>query len=227
MQPILILFDPVALLLVWAGSIAVVGLQEGAAGLIRSFSAWKILLRANPMHDAQIARQALHQVENIIDAKGVQCVDRVNSQSRYISRAIAHLSSDKDLRRFSQWANSDLDDRETRHNSVIRFWLAIADIAPAIGMVGTIIGLVRMFSNIGDPSELGAAMALALLTTLYGLILANVIAAPISQRFLRLSSEELKWQRILTDKLMALARSDPEFAHKRYTDVHKDRRACA
>ncbi len=227
MQTILEYFDPIALALVWIGSIVVVGLQEGSAGLVRSFSAWKILLRADPVRDAQIARQALRKVENIIDVKGVQCVDRINLQSRFMSRAIDHLSADKDLRRFSQWANSDMDDRETRHNSVIRFWLAVADIAPAIGMVGTIIGLVRMFSNIGDPSELGRAMALALLTTLYGLVLANIIAAPISQRFLRLSSEELKWQRILTDKLMVVARSDPGFANKRYTDLHRDRRTCA
>ncbi len=227
LEPIFGLFDPLALALVWLGSIAVVSLQEGKAGLVRSFSAWRVLMRADPVHDAQIARQALHRVESMIDIKGVQCIDRINSDSSFVSRAIGLLASEKDLRIFSHWASADLDDREARHNSVIRFWLAVADIAPAIGMVGTIIGLVRMFANVGDPAELGAAMALGLLTTFYGLILANVIAAPISQRLLRLSSDEIKWQRILTDKLIDLARSEGSVANKRYADIHKDRRACS
>lgn len=193
----------------------VVGLQEGAAGLIRSFSAWKALLRADPVRDAQLARQALRRVEAVMDVKGLQCIDQVSADNGYVSRAVTHLASDGDVRRFAQWASADLDDREVRHNSVIRFWLAVADIAPAIGMVGTIFGLVRLFSDLDDPSNLGSAMALALLTTLYGLILSNVIAAPISQRFLRLSSEELKWQRILTDKLISLAQKSATQDKKR------------
>lgn len=215
MQPIVDLFDPLVLALVWLGAIAVVGLQEGHAGLFRSFSAWKILLRADPVRDAQLARQALSRVEAVIDVKGLQCIDQVNADSGFVSRAAAYLASDEDLRKFSQWAGADLDDREVRHNSVIRFWMAVADVAPAIGMVGTIIGLVRLFSDLDDPANLGSAMALALLTTLYGLILSNLIAAPISNRFLRLSSEELKWQRILTDKLVALAQHNQRHAEQR------------
>ena len=206
MQAILELFNPLVLAMVWLGAIAVVGLQEGSAGLIRSFTAWNVLLRADPVRDAQMARQSLHQVEAVIDGKGLHCVDQVNAKSGFVARAAAHLASDQDIYAFSRWAGSDLNEREARHNSVIRFWIAVADVAPAIGMAGTIIGLVRMFKDLNDPANLGSAMALALLTTFYGLVLSNLIAAPISQRFLRLSTEELKWQRILTDRLIVLAR---------------------
>ncbi|MEH6758250.1 MAG: MotA/TolQ/ExbB proton channel family protein [Parasphingorhabdus sp.] len=200
------LFDPLVLAMVWLSAIAVVGLQEGYAGLLRSFSAWKILLRADPVRDAQLARQALSRVESMLDVKGLQCIDQVQCDSGYVSRAAAYLACERDIGKFSRWASADLDDREMRHNSAIRFWMAVADIAPAIGMVGTIIGLIRLFSDLDDPQNMGGAMALALLTTLYGLILSNLVAAPIAARLLRLSSEELKWQRILTDKLLALAR---------------------
>ena len=164
--------------------------------------------------DAQLARQALSRVEAVIDVKGLQCIDQVNADNGFVSRAAAYLASDDDIRKFSQWAGADLADREVRHNSVIRFWMAVADVAPAIGMVGTIIGLIQLFSDLDDPASLGSAMALALLTTLYGLILSNLIAAPISSRFLRLSSEELKWQRILTDKLVALAQQSKQHSKK-------------
>lgn len=206
MQAIFELFNPLVLAIVWLGAIAVVGLQEGSAGLIRSLTAWNVLLRADPVREAQMARQSLHQVEAVIAGKGLHCVDQVDAKSGFVARAVAHLARDQDIYAFSRWAGSDLNEREARHNSVIRFWMAVADIAPAIGMVGTIIGLVRMFGDLSDPVNLGSAMALALLTTFYGLVLSNLIAAPISQRFLRLSTEELKWQRILMDRLIVLAR---------------------
>ena len=202
------LFDPLALLAVWAGAFLIVTLQESTNSLIHSFSACRILLRSNPVQDAQLARQTLHRVETVIDLKGIQCIDRINCESHFVSRAIERLAVDNDARRFFAWSASYLNDKEERHNSVIRFWLSVADIAPAIGMVGTLIGLVSMFRNVDDASQLGSAMSIALLTTLYGLILSNIIAAPIGQRFLRLSSEELKWQRILTDKLVSLAQSN-------------------
>lgn len=219
MQSIFELFDPLVLAMVWLGSITIVSLQEGGAGLVRSFSAWHVLLRADPHRDAQLARQSLCQVEAIIDGKGLQCVDQINAKSGFVGRAAADLARDEDILRFSRWAGADLDDREMRHNNVIRFWMAVADIAPAIGMVGTIIGLVRMFTDLTDPANLGSAMALALLTTLYGLVLSNLIAAPISQRFLRLSTEELKWQRIMTDKLIVLVQHSQKPTCQRRTEM--------
>lgn len=204
MQSILDLFDPLAFALVWLGAIAVVGAQEGRRGLVSSLVACKTLLLANPAHDAQLAQRAARRVETVIDLKGLQCIDRIKAQTGFVGHAVGYLANDPDAERFSAWAKANLEDREMRHNSVIRFWMTMADVAPAIGMVGTIIGLVRLFTDLESSDNMGSAMALALLTTLYGLVLSNVVAAPISQRFLRLSTEELKWQRALTDKLVAV-----------------------
>ena len=56
------------------------------------------------------------------------------------------------------------------------------DFAPAMGMIGTLVGLVQMLANMGDPKSIGPAMAVALLTTLYGAVIANMIAFPIMQK---------------------------------------------
>lgn len=63
-----------------------------------------------------------------------------------------------------------------------RIYKAIGDSAPAFGMIGTIVGLVQMLSNMDDPSTIGPAMAVALLTTLYGALIANLIALPIADK---------------------------------------------
>ena len=69
-------------------------------------------------------------------------------------------------------------------------WVSWADIAPAMGMIGTLIGLVGMLQNMSDPKAIGPAMAVALLTTMYGAIVANVLAKPVSEKLAALSERE-------------------------------------
>jgi chemotaxis protein MotA len=65
-----------------------------------------------------------------------------------------------------------------------------------------------MFAAMDDPATLGPSMALALLTTLYGVVIANVIAAPIASRLADLSERELAWQKEASSRLVAIARRE-------------------
>ncbi len=77
-----------------------------------------------------------------------------------------------------------------RQNVGIRMFKSIAEAAPAMGMIGTLIGLVQMLANMDDPKQIGPAMAIALLTTLYGAIIANAIALPIAAKLKKISTDE-------------------------------------
>lgn len=73
-----------------------------------------------------------------------------------------------------------------------RFFKVLGDAAPAFGMIGTLVGLVQMLANMSDPAAIGPAMAVALLTTLYGALISNLIAIPISEKMVaKLAIEEL------------------------------------
>ncbi|MEM8951518.1 MAG: MotA/TolQ/ExbB proton channel family protein [Pseudomonadota bacterium] len=73
-----------------------------------------------------------------------------------------------------------------------RFFKVLGDAAPAFGMIGTLVGLVQMLSNMEDPAAIGPSMAIALLTTLYGALISNLIAIPISEKMVaKLATEEL------------------------------------
>nr|MBX2838335.1 MotA/TolQ/ExbB proton channel family protein [Gammaproteobacteria bacterium] len=77
-----------------------------------------------------------------------------------------------------------------RQNVGITMFKSIAIAAPAMGMIGTLIGLVQMLANMDDPKSIGPAMAVALLTTLYGAIIANAIAGPIAAKLKTISDAE-------------------------------------
>lgn len=91
-----------------------------------------------------------------------------------------------------------------RHDAGAEMFGGIADVAPAMGMIGTLIGLVGMLANMDDPKTIGPAMAVALLTTLYGSLLATVVAGPIKEKCLLRAAEEELVQRICIDGLLAI-----------------------
>ncbi len=92
----------------------------------------------------------------------------------------------------------DISLTEKRHESAIGIFKSLGDVAPAMGMIGTLIGLVAMLSNMDDPKAIGPAMAVALLTTLYGAFIANVIAIPLADKLaIRNQQEKLNNQLIL------------------------------
>ena len=74
---------------------------------------------------------------------------------------------------------TDLMCVETRHKNVIKFWEKWAEMGPAWGMIGTLLGLIAMLNKLNDPSAIGPQMSVALITTLYGSLIANWLCAPI------------------------------------------------
>ncbi|KMT66468.1 flagellar motor protein PomA [Catenovulum maritimum] len=91
-----------------------------------------------------------------------------------------------------------------RHEAGVGLLKALGDVAPAMGMIGTLIGLVAMLSNMDDPKAIGPAMAVALLTTLYGAFLANVIALPLAGKLQIRTEEEKLNQSLILDAILGI-----------------------
>lgn len=93
---------------------------------------------------------------------------------------------------------------EARHKKVINFWDTLASLGPAWGMIGTLVGLVNMLNNMNDPSAIGPAMAVALITTLYGSLLANWLATPVANK-LRVNNEaEIQQKEVMIEGLLSI-----------------------
>jgi chemotaxis protein MotA len=91
-----------------------------------------------------------------------------------------------------------------RHTLGAKIWLHIGDTAPAMGMIGTLIGLVQMLSAMDDPKAIGPAMAIALLTTMYGAMIANMFAIPVADKLTLRSDEEARIQSMIIDALLSI-----------------------
>jgi chemotaxis protein MotA len=202
--------DPLALVLVVGGSLLAGAIAGSGGDTLRAMRALGPLLSARPARDGVVADRAVRRIERLSEYKGLFCADRVASPGAFVHRAACRLGDDAGADAFSLWAQEEIEDRAQRHAGAIGVWQRIAEVAPAMGMIGTVIGLVVMFARMNDPAAMGPAMAVAMLATLYGLLLSFVVAGPIAARLQRLSEAELAWQRRAVARLEALARADEE-----------------
>lgn len=95
-----------------------------------------------------------------------------------------------------------------RHENAISMLKYIMDSAPAFGMIGTLVGLVNMLATLSDPSAIGPAMAVAILTTLYGALAANVICAPIARKLEWYDGEESMQMEIIIEGINSILEGD-------------------
>jgi len=103
---------------------------------------------------------------------------------------------------------NELENLMDRHETGKGMFDAIGKYAPAFGMIGTLVGLVAMLANLSDPASLGAGMAVALITTLYGAVAANAVALPIADRLERRSSDEVIYKTIIIKGVMSIQSGD-------------------
>ena len=93
---------------------------------------------------------------------------------------------------------------EGRHKDKIGFWENIAAMGPAWGMIGTLIGLINMLADLSDFASIGPNMAVALVTTFYGSLLANWICAPVSTKLKNKNAEEMMMKEIEIEGLLSI-----------------------
>ncbi|CAN5445704.1 hypothetical protein BH10PSE12_BH10PSE12_23890 [soil metagenome] len=202
------LIDPSTLALIIFAAIGIALLQNGIHACGNALGALVPLFSAQPERDRDAARAVVLQVDHLAQLRGLACTDRVKTANPFLVKAARKLANCERVEQFEAWANQNIADRAQRHASARAVWISIADVAPALGMAGTILGLIGMFAGMDDPAKIGPSMALALLTTLYGVVLSNLIAAPIAARMADLSERELAWQRELAHGMLVIARRE-------------------
>lgn len=93
---------------------------------------------------------------------------------------------------------------DARHKKRMGFWDGLAGMGPAWGMIGTLVGLINMLKNMADASSVGPAMAVALITTFYGSMLANWICIPVSAKLKANNDEEMMVKEIMIEGLLSI-----------------------
>ncbi|NVK30064.1 MAG: flagellar motor protein PomA [Gammaproteobacteria bacterium] len=138
------------------------------------------------------------ELANIARKEGVLALEGKEIGHPFLQKGIALCIDGHGPDVVQKMLNKDMSLAVQRHGDGAQIFKAMGDAAPAMGMIGTLVGLVQMLGNMEDPKSIGPAMAVALLTTLYGAMVANIFGLPVSDKLkLRAQQEELAKSLIL------------------------------
>ena len=203
-------FDVPSLLIVLGGTLAITLIATtwsdltGTLRVLKStFSTVKVDQRdyAKQLIDlAMIARQKGHTrlgaYENLLRSDG------------FLMRAIGLVTDDIKSEEIEGLLKQEIDSSLQRQEQAVRLLRRAAEIAPAMGLIGTLVGLVEMLGKMNDPSTIGPSMALALLTTFYGAILGTVILTPLATKLEKRTDEDLVQKVLGLSAALSMSRNE-------------------
>jgi len=199
--------DPIALAIVGGGVVAGTVLRSASGDLARSVAALGQLPRRR--FDVEPLLSQVSALGRIARRHGVIALDRSKIEDPDIAAAVAAIVDGASPKEVGTLLEQRRCARFERHRGGWEVWSGAAELAPAMGMVGTLVGLVGMFSAMKDPQAIGGAMAVALLATLYGALLANLALLPVATRLKRRARHEAQERLRLQPALALLAGIEP------------------
>jgi chemotaxis protein MotA len=139
---------------------------------------------------------------------GMMALDGQDVPDKFFQKGMQMLVDGADEKKLVAQLTQEIKSMRERHGdlqAVVKAWV---DLAPAMGMIGTLVGLVLMLGNMSDPKAIGPAMAVALLTTLYGAFFANVMFAPMLTKLELYTNKESVYREMVVLGLRNIARGE-------------------
>ncbi len=175
-------FDPLLFVLVLGSVLILAWIQNGRDSFLLAFAALLNSSRDPFAESGENATFMCRRIDFVLREKGFVGLERVRSEDSFVTRVIARLLNSKDAKDFEEWARLEEHAVHKKQTVTATYWNSASEIAPAIGLIGTIIGLIQLFATGIDPLKMGPAMSITLLTSLYGLFVSHIIAFPIYVR---------------------------------------------
>jgi chemotaxis protein MotA len=154
--------------------------------------------------------EELTKIADVVRKNGPMALENVQVNDTFLAQGIRYVADGYDREFIKDTMERDRDIFLQRLDEGSKVYRAYGDCAPAWGMVGTIIGMVTMFANMSDPSKLGPAMATALLATLYGALIANMVCLPLADKLhIKLEEEDISRSLIIDGILLIRESKSP------------------
>jgi len=194
-----------SVLVVVGGTIAVTFIRFKMSDVIGSIA---VALKAFlfKMQNPEDIITEMVEYTRIAKKEGLIALEKESPADPFSAKALQYLSDGYDEGLIEDMLMKDIRLTIQRHATGQQVFKSAGDAAPAFGMIGTLIGLVQMLSSMSDPSSIGPSMAVALLTTLYGAVVANLVCIPIADKLSLNSEKEKLTKTIIVEGAIAINR---------------------
>ena len=203
------LFQPSGLAVVIGGTLGALLLQCGPLRLVQ---ATKILRKSfATRRNAPDMRALVRLWGTTVRRSGALALDGVDKKINdpFIARGLRLLVDGVTPTRIAEILDGDTDAFEMQGRQAIRVWESAGGTAPTMGILGAVLGLVQVMQHLSEPAKLGPGIAVAFVSTLYGVGLANLLFLPLANRMKEQLASELRERDLFADAIVAIASGEP------------------
>ncbi|NOY92761.1 MAG: motility protein A [Deltaproteobacteria bacterium] len=182
--------DAPSFLIVFGGVAATTLIAEKLPNVLNGIKVVKNAFKVPAGDSVATIETIIVKLSNIARREGVLALENQQIDDIFLAKGVRMAVDGLPQEEIRETLTAELVAMKRRHTRGQKLFKFMGTMAPAMGMIGTLIGLVQMLQALDDPSSIGPAMAVALLTTMYGAVLANIVFIPIAEKLDRYGSEE-------------------------------------
>ncbi|MGB0679786.1 MAG: motility protein A [Polyangiales bacterium] len=213
--------DIPSLLIVIGGTIAATLISEKLGRVLGSIKVAKNAFKT-PAGDVTKTIKSIMHLSAVARKDGVLALENEKVDDTFLAKGVRMIVDGMPQEAIRETLTAQLISMKQRHQRGQKLFKFMAATAPSMGMIGTLIGLVQMLRSLDDPSSIGPAMAVALLTTMYGAILAFVVFGPIAEKLQRYTSEETLNMTVIIEGVDSISRGQNAMMIKEKLEARLD-----
>lgn len=198
--------DYPSIMITFGGSFAAVLAMTGSLNeFVNNLKSVSLIMKTPKSNEIETIKNII-DLSNTARKEGLLALEEAanNIDDPFLKKGVLLIVDGTDPELVRSILETELISIEGRHKNVIGFWDNVAAMGPAWGMIGTLIGLIKMLKDLNDPSTIGPSMAVALVTTFYGSMLANWIATPISTKLKGINDNEIMMKEVIVEGLLSI-----------------------
>ncbi len=192
-------------IITFGGAFFAILASNSLADYLGGLKSFMLIFKSN-VADVKGMIQKIIELSNVARKEGLLSLEEAAGEldDEFMKKGILLIVDGTDPELVRGIMETELVSIEDRHNNKIKFWEDLGAMGPAWGMIGTLVGLVNMLYEMDDPSSIGPSMAVALITTLYGSLLANWICAPVAGKLKANNANEILVKSIMIEGLLSI-----------------------
>lgn len=201
--------DGPSMMIVMGGTLGATLISYPLRDILSVFAVAKNVFRKDKINVSEVIRQFV-QMSKIARRDGILSLQSVLPRIKdpFMLKAVNLIMDSPDPSAVTDVLETEIDFLAERHRLGAEIFTTMGNFTPAMGLVGTLIGLVQMLRQMNDPSSIGPSMAVALITTFYGVVLANLVFLPIAGKLRTRSAQELLVKQLIVYGALAVQAGD-------------------
>lgn len=199
------MFDFASLVITFGGSIAGTLESNKMEDFIGALKSMSLIFKNEQLNPGEVIQHII-ELSNTARKEGLLALEEAANgiEDDFLKKGIMLVVDGTDPELVRGIMETDLSCIESRHKKTIAVWEKWAELGPAWGMIGTLIGLILMLNDMNDPSSIGPKMAVALVTTLYGSLIANWLCNPVAAKLTINNNTEMMMKEITVEGILSI-----------------------